>query len=235
MKDGTIGIHLFHECMGKHSHTYPQIMAPLKKNMTIVIEEQEYTITPQELVFVPDGMEHCCNFVGDMLVLNICDDIGEQGKIILNGPIIVSMRGQILQLVELIQAELRHNPNSASVHFLYDFLYSKLLENHAPPSIRYISEHYDLPITIDELAEMESYNVTYYNDWFKQQTGISPGLYLRRVRIEKAKELLETSPFGVTDIAVTVGYSSNSTFTRAFRSVTGMTPKAYREQARKKT
>ena len=235
MKDGTIGIHLYHECMGKHSHTYPQIMVPLKKNMTIVIEEQEYLITPQELVFVPDGMEHCCNFLGEMLVLNICDDIGEQGKIMLAGPIVVSMRGQILQLVELIQAELRHNPNSASVHFLYDFLYSKLLENHAPPSIRYISEHYDLPITIDELAEMESYNVTYYNDWFKQQTGISPGLYLRRVRIEKAKELLESSPFGVTDIAVTVGYSSNSTFTRAFRSVTGMTPKAYREQARKKT
>ncbi len=229
MKDGTIGIHLYHECMGEHSHTYPQIMVPLKKNMNILIKDQEYTVTPQELVFVPEGMDHRCDFTGDMLVLNICDDIGEQGKIMLSGPIIVSMRGQILQLVELIQAELRHNPKSTSVRFLYSFLYSKLLENHAPPSIRYISEHYDLPITIDELAEMESYNVTYYNDWFKQQTGISPGLYLRRIRIEKAKELLETSSFGVTDIAVTVGYSSNSTFTRAFRSITGMTPKAYRE------
>lgn len=232
MGDGKIGIHLYHECMGSHAHTYPQIMVPLKKNMTIDVEEQEYTITPQELVFVPDGMMHRCDFQGDMLVLNICDDIGEQGKVMLSGPIIVSMRGQILQLVELIQAELKSNPNSTSVRFLYSFLYSKLLENNAPPSIRYIGEHYDLPITIDELAEMESYNVTYYNDWFKQKTGISPGLYLRRIRIEKAKELLENSPFGVTDIAVTVGYSSNSTFTRAFRSITGMTPKAYRENAR---
>ena len=229
MGNGTIGIHLYHECMGKHSHTYPQIMVPLKKNMTVEVEDQEYLVTPQELIFVPDGMNHRCDFLGDLLVLNICDDIGEQGKIMLAGPIIVSMRGQILQLVELIQAELRNNPNSTSVRFLYDFLYSKLLENNAPPSIRYISEHYDLPITIDELAEMESYNVTYYNDWFKQQTGISPGLYLRRVRIEKAKELLRNSAFGVTDVAVTVGYSSNSTFTRAFRSITGMTPKDYRE------
>lgn len=231
---GEIGIHLYHECMGRHDHTYPQIMVPLKKNMTIEIENKEYTVTSQELVFVPEGMQHCCNFMGDMLVLNICDDIGEQGKIMLNGPIIVSMQGEILQLVKLIQAELKNNPKSTSVRFLYNFLYSKLLENCAPPSIRYISEHYDLPITIDELAEMENYNVTYYNDWFKQKTGISPGLYLRRIRIEKAKELLKNSSFGVTDIAITVGYSSNSTFTRAFRSVTGMTPKDYRENARGK-
>ncbi len=35
--------------------------------------------------------------------------------------------------------------------------------------------------------------------------------------------------FSVMEIAVMVGYSSNSTFTRAFHNITGMTPKAYRE------
>ena len=64
------------------------------------------------------------------------------------------------------------------------------MDNCAAPSIRYLSEHYDLPITVNQLAEMENYNVTYYNDWFKQQTGCSPSLYLRRIRIERAKELL---------------------------------------------
>ena len=93
---------------------------------------------------------------------------------------IVSMRGQIVQLVELIQAEIRQNADSKAVRYLYSYLYSKLLENCAAPSIRYIAEHYDLPITVNQLAEMESYNVTYYNDWFKQQTGCSPSLYLRR-------------------------------------------------------
>lgn len=78
---------------------------------------------------------------------------------------------------------------------------------------------------------MESYNVTYYNDWFKQQTGCSPSLYLRRVRVDRAKELLLDTGFTVMEIAVMVGYSSNATFTRAFHSITGMTPKAYRECA----
>ena len=45
----------------------------------------------------------------------------------------------------------------------------------------------------------------------------------------RAKELLEDTKYTVMDIAVMVGYSSNSTFTRAFHSVVGMTPKEYRE------
>ena len=41
----------------------------------------------------------------------------------------------------------------------------------------------------------------------------------------------EETGFTVMEIAVMVGYSSNATFTRAFHSITGMTPKAYRECA----
>ena len=85
------------------------------------------------------------------------------------------------------------------------------MDNCAAPSIRYLSEHYDLPITVNQLAEMENYNVTYYNDWFKQQTGCSPSLYLRRIRIERAKELLLKTHYSMMDIAIMVGYSSNST------------------------
>ena len=93
-----------------------------------------------------------------------------------------------------------------------------------------ISEHFDLPVTVNQLAEIENYNVTYYNDWFKQQTGCSPSLYLRKIRIDRAKELLLESRYTMMEIALMVGYSSNSTFTRAFHSITGKTPKAFREE-----
>lgn len=133
------------------------------------------------------------------------------------------------QLMALIQTELEQDPNSKSVHYLYRYLYSKLMESSSVSSINYISHHYDQPITVQQLADMENYNVTYYNDWFKEQTGFSPNLYLRYVRIDKAKELLVETDFSIMEIAVMVGYSSNSTLTRAFHSLTGMTPKAYRE------
>lgn len=229
MMDQAMNIQMFYECRGEHSHNYMQILVPLQESMRINIEDTEFSVTSQELCFIPEGMRHECDFCGKMLVLNMEDSSNNKNMLFLTNPVIVPMQGQILQLVELIQAEIRQNPQSKSVHFLYDFLYSKLMENHAPPSIQYISEHYDLSITVNELAEIERYSVTYYNDWFKQQTGVSPGIYLRRIRINKAKELLQNTEFNVTNIAVMVGYGSNSTFTRAFRSITGMTPKAYRE------
>ena len=226
-----MNIQLYHECRGAHSHDFPQIMVPLQETMHIEVGETEYEVTPQELCFVPAGMVHQCNYIGKLLVLNLTQGLAEtQDAVLLSYPLIVSMRGQIVQLVELIQTELGQNPDSRSVQYLYSYLYSKLIENCAAPSIRYISECYYQPITVGQLARIENYNVTYYTDWFKQQTGFSPSMYLRCIRINRAKELLDSTNFSVMEIAVMVGYSSNSTFTRAFHNITGMTPKAYRDR-----
>lgn len=168
-------IQIFQECTGEHSHPYPQILVPLQETMRIRAEETEYEVKLQELFFIPPGMNHRCNYRGRLLVLNLPLEVLDNREVAaLCYPTVVSMHGQITQLVELIQSELRQNPDSKSVRHLYSYLYSKLCENCAAPSIRYIGEHYDLPITVNQLAEMESYNVTYYNDWFKQQTGCSP-------------------------------------------------------------
>ena len=184
-----VDIHIYHECSGEHTHAYPQILVPLQETMKIRVGDAEYEVTPQELCFIPAGMVHQCNYQGKLLVLNLSEDMSEQqDAVLLSYPLIMSMRGQITQLVELIQAELKQNPESKSVRYLYSYLYSKLMEN-----------------------------------------GFSPSLYLRCIRINRAKELLASTNFSVMEIAVMVGYSSNSTFTRAFHNITGMTPKAYRD------
>lgn len=225
-----LSIQIFHECMGEHTHAYPQILVPMQEAMRIRAGEETFAVKLKELFFVPAGTLHQCNYRGRLLVINLPMEVLDNREVAaLCCPTVVAMQGQITQLVELIQTELRQDPESKSVRYLYNYLYSKLCENCAAPSIRYIGEHYDLPITVNQLAEMERYNVTYYNDWFKQQTGCSPSLYLRHIRVNRAKELLVETSFSVMEIAVMVGYSSNSTFTRAFHSITGMTPKAFRE------
>lgn len=225
-----VDILIFHECKGRHAHEYPQLLVPLEAPMRIQVGKEEYEVTPREVCFIPAEMQHQCNYIGKLLMLNFSREITEdRDAVLLSSPMIVSLRGQITQLVDLIQAEIREDPDSQAVQYLYSYLYRKIIENGAAPSIRYIGEHYDLPITVEQLAKMERYNVTYYNDWFKQRTGLSPSMYLRRIRVDKAKELLADTNFTVMEIAVMVGYSSNSTFTRAFHSITGMTPKAYRE------
>lgn len=225
-----VNIRLYHECKGRHAHDFPQILVPLQESMGIRVGDMEYEVTPQELCFIPAGMQHECNYYGRLMAINLSVDVSDSGEVaMIANPLIVSMRGQIVQLVDLIQTELKSNPDSTAVTHLYKYLYSKLMENCAAPSIQYINEYYHLPITVDQLAKIENYNVTYYCDWFKQQTGLSPSFYLRNTRIKRAKELLANTSFSVMEIAVMVGYSSNSTFTRAFHNVTGMTPKAYRD------
>ena len=124
-----LDIQVYHECMGMHDHTYPQILVPLQGAMTISIGETDYQVTPQELSFVPAGMAHQCNYRGKLLVLNLVGELTEkQDMVLLSYPLIVSMKGQIIQLVELIQQELKQNPQSKTVRYLYSYLYGKLIE-----------------------------------------------------------------------------------------------------------
>lgn len=227
-----VDFQIYNECNGRHSHdSYSQIMIPLKATLGICIGDMLYDVKPQGLCYIPPGMIHQCQFFGNLLVINIPRDmIDKKDAGILSYPLITQMHFQMMELVRLIQAELEHNPDSKAVHHLYNYLYSKLIENSPAASVRYISQHYDQPLTVAQLARLENYNPTYFNDWFKQQTGFSPSNYLRYVRISKAKELLETTEFSVMEIAAMVGYSSNSTLTRAFHEMTGITPKKYRSE-----
>lgn len=221
---------IYNECHGEHCHDYPQILVPLDKTMHIWIGGMEYDVTPRELCLIPPDIRHQCNFLSQLLVINIPREALERKNPgCLSCPLIIPIRNQITQLVELIKAELKQDPDSKSVDYLYSYLYHKLMESCSISSIRFISDHYDQPITVQQLADIENYNVSYYNDWFKEQTGFPPNLYLRYVRISKAKELLIETDFSIMEIAVMVGYSSNSTLTRAFHTLTGMTPKEYRE------
>lgn len=229
-----IDIRMFHECFGSHRHDYPQILVPLKKAMTIDVGGENFELTPKQLCFIPRGMAHQCAFEGELLALNISGPlVQKEVDSLLTHPVVAPMQDQIFMLVELIRMELKNNPASQSVDLLYTYLYSKLVENQQPPSIRYVDERYTGAITVEELAAIENYSVAYYNNWFKNQTGMSPGAYIRCRRIEKAKELLRETRYGVTEIALMVGYSSNSTFTRAFSAQTGMAPKRFRTSAQK--
>jgi AraC family transcriptional regulator len=67
---------------------------------------------------------------------------------------------------------------------------------------------------------------------FKATTGTSPSRYLEEVQIENAKTLLAMSKLSMKQVAHQAGYSTASHFSARFRQLTGLTPSAFREQAR---
>ncbi|WP_040951770.1 AraC family transcriptional regulator [Gorillibacterium massiliense] len=99
-------------------------------------------------------------------------------------------------------------------------------------AIQYIKTNYsDSNLSVEALAEVAGYTPNYFSKLFKEMTGINSGEYIRKIRIGKAKELLQNHDYKVSDVAEICGYINSSHFYSAFKKDVGMTPSAYREFA----
>ncbi|MDD2971088.1 MAG: AraC family transcriptional regulator [Lachnospiraceae bacterium] len=94
----------------------------------------------------------------------------------------------------------------------------------------YLDSNYADPITLDTLAKTAHMNKYYLAHVFTRYTGISPIRYLIQKRVSEAKTLLLTTDYSISQIALSVGFSSQSYFAQVFRRETGMSPVAYRKQ-----
>lgn len=72
-------------------------------------------------------------------------------------------------------------------------------------------------------------STSYLSRLFKKETGISVSDYIRRQKIDMAKNLLKYSEYSMIEIANRLSFSSQSHFIQQFREIVGMTPKKYRE------
>jgi AraC-like DNA-binding protein len=97
----------------------------------------------------------------------------------------------------------------------------------------HIDRHYREPLTVPELARRCNLSTFHFIRAFRRVTGMTPHRYLRSRRIDRAKELLETTPLPVTEICDQIGFRSLGSFSSLFRRLTGETPAAYRANRRK--
>lgn len=87
-------------------------------------------------------------------------------------------------------------------------------------------------ISLDELAAEAQLSPYHFARMFKQSLGVPPRVYLTRLRVEKACELLEKTSLPITEIAFEVGYSSNQVLARVFLKHRHMSPSNYRRAVR---
>jgi AraC-like DNA-binding protein len=98
-----------------------------------------------------------------------------------------------------------------------------------------IQDQIDTNITLKQLSKDLDINPAYLSREFsKYFNDLSFGDYIRKLRIEKAIEYLNTSNYSLTKIAYLTGFSDQSHFTRIFKKHTGQNPSVYRKKMRKK-
>nr|MBP3598365.1 AraC family transcriptional regulator [Eubacterium sp.] len=94
--------------------------------------------------------------------------------------------------------------------------------------LSYVADHYQHPITIEEIAGYCFYSKSYFMKFFKQTMGMGFIQYVNDYRLEiAAKELLQTSD-NILEIAVRTGFDNLSYFNRCFKKKYGVTPGTYR-------
>jgi AraC family transcriptional regulator len=93
----------------------------------------------------------------------------------------------------------------------------------------YINEHLTQAIKLKELAEVLGISQFHFSRLFKQSTGVSPHQFFIQQRIELAKKLLKKEDKSIADIALDCGFNSQSHLGTHFRSITGMTPREFRQ------
>jgi AraC family transcriptional regulator len=95
--------------------------------------------------------------------------------------------------------------------------------------LEYIDANLHEDIKLADLAQLLGMSQFHFSHLFKQAMGIAPYQYLLQQRIERAKQLLKKSDRSIIEIALVCGFNSHSHLSKQFRQITGMTPKAYRQ------
>jgi len=95
----------------------------------------------------------------------------------------------------------------------------------------YIEECFAEGITLNQLAGQAALSPYYFLRVFRAEVGMPPYAYLESVRIRHAQRLIETSK-PLAEVAIEVGFSSQSHLTRHFKKIIGVTPGQYAQQVR---
>lgn len=97
-------------------------------------------------------------------------------------------------------------------------------------AVRLLDERHSRPVRISEVAREVGLCADHLTVAFAEVMGRTPRDYLRHVRVERGKALLERTDLPVGEIALQAGFSDAPHFVRTFRAKVGVTPGAYRAQ-----
>jgi AraC family transcriptional regulator len=95
---------------------------------------------------------------------------------------------------------------------------------------RYVREHLERPMRVDELAEQVSLSASHFCRAFKDSFGDTPHAYIVRLRLERAQELMLSTEDTLSQIALACGLADQAHLSKLFRREIDETPNAWRRR-----
>lgn len=168
----------------------------------------------------------------------ICEYIVKNMGIVIR----VSKENKVQEYIQTMIAESRSNKVVTEIEhskMIYTILCSLIQELHEHPelddtgevirrAVTFIKEKISEPITVSDVAQHVNLSVFYFTRLFKKRTGFAPHEFITHSRIDHAKYLLRTTDQTVKEVAFSVGYRSEHSFSLAFSNKSGLSPGRFR-------
>lgn len=94
----------------------------------------------------------------------------------------------------------------------------------------WIKQHLDSTLEVSQLAEIAAMSVRNFSRKFTQETGLPPSRYIAKVRLNKARLMLEESTLSISRIARECGYQNSEILRRLFVRELNVSPSEYRKR-----
>lgn len=94
----------------------------------------------------------------------------------------------------------------------------------------WLADHYAVARPVERMVARSGLSTRSFSRRFRAATGFAPIDYVQALRVEEAKQMLETGDAAIDEIAEAVGYADPASFRRLFKRLAGLTPAQYRRQ-----
>jgi len=94
-----------------------------------------------------------------------------------------------------------------------------------------VDEHYTEEISLEKAAGQAAMEKTYFSFFFRKKVGVTFSSWLQYLRVAKAMSMMESMDYSITEVAFAAGFQELSTFQKAFKKWTHLTPREFKKLA----
>jgi len=199
--------------------------------------EVEGPLHVSHVYLTSERLEHCRALIGGRGSVELMARVGTEDAVtsqilaILSTPDVIENPSATLlvdRAVDVLCIQLLHLHSAIQLPQSVAHTRSGLARWQLKRVTDYMMAHLDKPIGLEELASLVGLSRYHFCTAFRLSTGLTPHIWLTGQRMLLAQRLLNDPNLSISEVALTVGYSTQSAFAQTFRRVVGMTPRSFR-------
>ncbi|WP_413702274.1 AraC family transcriptional regulator [Psychromonas sp. KJ10-10] len=219
-----------------HSHSFNQLVLPLRGVINIRVGDFNGKVAPGECVVVKASEAHLFTADSEARFV-VADMLSLPSNIALSRQVVFAINASLGSYLSFIENQLQNQINTELEKVMFETFYLLLAEQALLPkidarvsaSLAFIEQNIASSLQIKYLAKIACLSETQFKKLFKQQLGMTVMQYVTKIRMKKAQALLTHTDYPLQIIGEMVGYQELSAFSRKFSQYFGLSPTKFKK------